>query len=313
MDADGLDVFFSPFNVLSRSSSKVRLCYIHDIIPILPLIPKYITAGWKVLRLISPELFYYLRETIYALRHADIIFTPSSHVKEDLLSLSRIFFIRRAAETIHVNYQIIDNAFFSPPDAPGEIENTRFWDTKSKNIALGEKYIVSAGGRGFRKNNITLLRAYDALPREIKKNLHLVLLYDIGQKNEFVRICSRNIGFIHVLGNVEDNEYRAVIRGSYMLVFPSVYEGFGLPPAEAMALGIPVIVSGTSSLPEVVGEAGIKVKTFDRRMLTQKIEELYYNSTLYRELSVKGAAAAARFRAESHVMKLDAGIKHTIS
>ena len=80
-----------------------------------------------------------------------------------------------------------------------------------------------------------------------------------------------------------------------LFVFPSLYEGFGLPPLEAMACGCPVIVSNTSSLPEVVGKAGVLVDPYDSDALAEEMYKILINNDLKEELSKKSAARAKMF------------------
>lgn len=96
----------------------------------------------------------------------------------------------------------------------------------------------------------------------------------------------------------------SLIRGARALLFPSLYEGFGLPPLEAMYLGTPVLTSNTSSLPEVVGDAAVMVDPYDTRAMAEAIQALDAHETLRAELSARGPRRAALFSAEAYDRRL---------
>jgi len=96
-------------------------------------------------------------------------------------------------------------------------------------------------------------------------------------------------------GYVPQSDLPALYSGSVCFVYPSYFEGFGLPPLEAMKCGTPVIVGNRTSLPEVVGDAGLLVDPFDVEAIASAVERLVFNSDLRSHLSVKGLARAAMF------------------
>jgi len=100
---------------------------------------------------------------------------------------------------------------------------------------------------------------------------------------------------IHLTGYLADDDLPLVYTGADALIFPSLYEGFGLPALEAMACGTPVLTSDTSSLPEVVGEAALTVDPLDTAAIAAGLERLATDEPLRRELRGRGLARAARF------------------
>jgi alpha-1,3-rhamnosyl/mannosyltransferase len=102
-------------------------------------------------------------------------------------------------------------------------------------------------------------------------------------------------GTVKMLGFVDDLALAHLYAGARMLVYPSLYEGFGLPPLEAMASGTPVIASSASTLPEVVGDAGLLVDPADDLALARAIEQLDEDDTLWIRLRSAGMARAAGF------------------
>ena len=100
---------------------------------------------------------------------------------------------------------------------------------------------------------------------------------------------------VRFLGPVPEADLPALYAGAAVFVFPSLYEGFGLPVLEAMACGTPVITSNTSSLPEVVGEAGILIDPRDVRALAEAVERVLADERLRAELRAKGVERARQF------------------
>jgi glycosyltransferase involved in cell wall biosynthesis len=106
-------------------------------------------------------------------------------------------------------------------------------------------------------------------------------------------------------GFVAQHDLPAFYRGAEMLVYPSLYEGFGLPPAEAMACGTPVITSNTTSLPEVVGEAALTVDPTDVRAIAGAMATLLDDAALRQELTEAGIQRSQRYtwqRAAQHLL-----------
>jgi glycosyltransferase involved in cell wall biosynthesis len=100
---------------------------------------------------------------------------------------------------------------------------------------------------------------------------------------------------VHFVGHVPENDLPAIIKGADLLVYPSLYEGFGLPPLEAMACGTPVVASNTSSLPEVVGDAGVLVEPEDVASIAAGIALVLNDAKLRTQLSARGLIRAQEF------------------
>jgi glycosyltransferase involved in cell wall biosynthesis len=150
-----------------------------------------------------------------------------------------------------------------------------------------------------RKNAVALVQAYNILKKRIKGFGHkLVLAGSPGWQNEDVFSYITSLGLTNdvlVTGYVPDDDLPVLLNGAAVSVYPSLYEGFGLPPLEAMACGTPVITSNTSSLPEVVGDAGIMVDPEDIVGLADAIESVLSDEKLKQEMSRKGLARAKLF------------------
>jgi glycosyltransferase involved in cell wall biosynthesis len=136
-----------------------------------------------------------------------------------------------------------------------------------------------------RKNMIQIIDAYADLVRKEKINdLNLVLVGPAGY--DFQKITNAKQKYpdlknrIIVTGFVADEDLAAVYSEALMFVYPSIYEGFGLPLLEAMKCGVPVITSNNSSMPEVAGDAAILIDPLDRSQLSNAMHELYSDSVL---------------------------------
>jgi alpha-1,3-rhamnosyl/mannosyltransferase len=102
-------------------------------------------------------------------------------------------------------------------------------------------------------------------------------------------------GSVRLEGYVPQHELPLLYAGARLFVYPSIYEGFGLPPLEAMASGVPVIASRRASLPEVLGDAGVLVEPLDDEAIAASMRTLLEDDTLHGQLSGAGLERAARF------------------
>ena len=100
---------------------------------------------------------------------------------------------------------------------------------------------------------------------------------------------------IHFIGYVSQTEKRALYAGATLFLYPSHYEGFGLPPLEAMASGVPVLISHVSSLPEVVGDAGVLLSPLNPNVWAEAIHWLINDESAHRDLSARGPVRAKKF------------------
>ena len=161
-------------------------------------------------------------------------------------------------------------------------------------------YILSVGSIQPRKNLTRLVRAYLRLRAE-RPGVKLPKLVLVGKKGwlyeETVRmIAESGVGNqILVTGYVSETDLPALYSGATCFVYPSYFEGFGLPPLEAMKCGVPVIVGNRTSLPEVVGDAGLLVDPFDEAEIATALARLIDNPDLRDDLRVKGLKRASSF------------------
>ena len=230
-----------------------------------------------------------LRLTVrHSARRATRILSLSQHTRRDII------------ETYGIKPQRVTAIPLAAPDHFGPITDNRELQRVRHNYGIDGDYILSVGSIQPRKNLARLVRAYASLRGECSadKLPKLVLvgkcawLYD-----ETLRALDEtNVKDAVVLtGYVPETDLPALYSGALCFVYPSYFEGFGLPPLEAMKCGAPVIVGNRTSLPEVVGDAALSVDPFDVDAIAAAIKKLVNDSTLRKELSVKGQRRAKEF------------------
>lgn len=164
-------------------------------------------------------------------------------------------------------------------------------------LAYG-RYQLAVGTLEPRKNLATAIAAFAQLPENVRQRFPLVIVGMNGWGMENFSQSLRHMiakGEVRLLGYVAQAELPALYSGARLFVYPSLYEGFGLPPLEAMACGVPVIASRRASLPEVVGNAGIQVEAMDDAAIAGHMRALIEDDALRARLSEAGQARASAF------------------
>lgn len=224
----------------------------------------------------------------YMPRHlgkADRIIAVSKNTQKDLMRLCGV-----PEEKISVVYPGYNSEIFRP----AKIEHRILSDT----FSLEPGYILYVGTIEPRKNLVTLLEAYRLLEQR-GITVPLVLCGPVGWKSEpfFASLETlKPTNPVRLLGYVDEQWLPLLYNGASCFVFPSLYEGFGLPVLEAMACGCPVVSSGISAIPEVVGEAGFLLEDpRDENLLVEAIFRILGDQDLRAELSAKGIKQASHF------------------
>jgi glycosyltransferase involved in cell wall biosynthesis len=152
-------------------------------------------------------------------------------------------------------------------------------------------YILTVGSHAFHKNLSVVYRAAEMIPSDA---LNIVVVG--GDFDRWFKSTGElSTDKVKKIGYISDSELKALYQNAIALVFPSLYEGFGLPPLEAMACGCPVIVSKSSSLPEVCGDAVLYFDPHQPQELVEKINKVINNPGLRSELRGKGFSQAEKF------------------
>lgn len=216
-------------------------------------------------------------------RRAARILTVSEHTRREVIGLLGV-----PAERVVVTPNAA-RAHFRPPH-PTAIAQLR------ARHSLPEQFLLYVGTLEPRKNLTTLLDAYG----EVARRTDVPLLIGGGKGWLYTPIFERleALGLrerVHFVGYIDEDELPLWYAAATAFVFPSIYEGFGMPPLEAMACGTPVVTSNTSSLPEVVGDAGIMVDPHDQAALAAALIEVIRNADLRAELRARGLQRAAQF------------------
>jgi glycosyltransferase involved in cell wall biosynthesis len=165
---------------------------------------------------------------------------------------------------------------------------------------IGPEYILAVGAIQPRKNLVRLVEAYADLRRQ-RSQAKLPQLVLVGKRGwlygETLSAARRHNrgGDIHFAGYVPESDLPALYTDALCFVYPSYFEGFGLPPLEAMQCGAPVIAGNRTSLPEVVGEAGLLVDPFDREALAAAIGRMIDDAELRAELRSRGLERSRLF------------------
>jgi glycosyltransferase involved in cell wall biosynthesis len=220
----------------------------------------------------------------HVLPRVEAVITVSHASKRDIMR-----YLRVPAAKIHVILEGVNRRFCRPTEA---VERD-----VQKRHGLPTNYILFVGSVEKRKNLSHLLKAYDRLWQMGERRRLVIVgarrwLYsDIAETVTQLQMKDRPI----FTGYVPDEDLPALYGGADLFVFPSVYEGFGLPPLEAMACGTPVVCSNTSSLPEVVGAAAVTVDPCDVEALAEAMRRVLADADLREELRARGLARAAQF------------------
>lgn len=246
--------------------------------------------GWQFPHTLTPHARRLFRLTMgLAVRTSTRIITVSHNARDDIAYHYRIPYAR-----IAVTPEAADQRF--RPQSADTIMSLR------QAYGLTSPYVLYVGANKPHKNLERLVRAWErvcaaAATRSLPSSRlviagHYDPRYPVAQRLVAERGLAASVTF---LPNVPEADLPALYSGAELLVFPSYYEGFGLPPLEAMACGTPVVCAYASSLPEVVGHAALTVDPFNFIELAEAIECLLHNPALWAYLHEQGLRQARRF------------------
>lgn len=265
-------LLFSPSNT-GPLESKKQVVTIHD------------TAVFDCPEGFNPSFAAWYRFLLPRLaRRARQVITVSEFVKEHILGHTKV-----SPDKVVVIPNGVDSRFC--PEAISQVEEV------IQSLELpSRRYVLAVGSLEPRKNLARLFQAWARVQERRSGDIWLVV---VGASRNSRVFSGVHLGALPVrvflTGHVGEQQLPALYAGAIAMVYPSLYEGFGLPPLEAMSSGTPVLASDRSSLPEVVGEAGLQVDPFDVEAIAEGIRRLLEDSVLRDDLRRRGLGRAKQF------------------
>ena len=282
-----------PFGLPWRSArDRADLLHVTYVAPPLSTCPHVVTVhdiSYEFYPEHFPPRVRWMLKTLVplTLRRAARVITVSEHARREIANRYRI-----APERIAVTYEAADPRYRPVTDRE-QLERVR------SRYGLWGRYVLALGNLQPRKNLARLVSAYVDLRRSGQlQGVQLVLAGKAQWRESELYEDVRGSGFADDIlfpGYIEDADLPALYSGALVFVYPSIYEGFGLPPLEAMACGTPVICSNAASLPEVVGDAALTVPPTDTSALAQTLWKVAGDPGLRAELVERGLRRAGRF------------------
>lgn len=287
----GVEVFISPINRIPNRFAKEqgikKALWIYDLIPLINNMREH-------------KWFF---EMLHSLNKSDIYFTDSQSARNDLL--------------LYKGHVVDKQRVFAIPLAASEdfhpLKDLRASTLEKYGLSAEKKYIFSLCTLTERKNLLRVVRTFiQFIDKHDLDDITLVLgggvvgnnreklLKEVGNRNE-----------IKFIGYVADEDLAALYSGSEWFVYTSSYEGFGLPPLEAMACGCPVITSNNSSLPEVVGDAGQQINWDSDEEHVEAYERYYFDNDFRQKMAEKGVQRAKEFNWSNTVNDMVKKLKTT--
>jgi glycosyltransferase involved in cell wall biosynthesis len=276
---EGVDIVHVPYFAPPLVGGARTVVTIHDLIPL--VLPAYRESAWVRL---------YTRLVAAGARRAAAIVTDSQSSRDDILHLLGV-----PSSQVHVVYLAADEMFRPVGDA-SEMEKVQH------KHGLPQEYVLYLGGFDQRKNVSTLLAAYAALEKGVSDQAKLVIAGQLPSRDTDFFPDPRRLVQTWGLGDkvlfldwVPEEDKPALYRGATLFVYPSLYEGFGLPVLEAMSCGTAVIASHAASLPEIVGEGAVLFDPHDVEGLAEAITTLLQDLDRRERLAAEGLERARFF------------------
>jgi glycosyltransferase involved in cell wall biosynthesis len=261
-----IDVFFSPDGWLCLNTEVKTLNIIHDLnFEYYPQFSSFLYR--KYYRYFFPRFA----------RKADMLATVSEFSKEDIVKNYHI-----APAKITVTYNGVADDFFEITEDEKAMTRQQLTD--------GNPYFIFVGTANKRKNVVNILRAFDAF----RKNNYQAKLVFAGMNKYWdkeMQTCFNRMQYstdVIFTGYIPTIELNKMISSSFCLLYPSLFEGFGVPIVEAFACGVPVITSNTTAMPEIAGEAAVMVNPFSVEEITAAMERIFTDKNLRHDLIIKG-------------------------
>ena len=250
---------------------------------------------WFSTRLVVPQ----------SIEIAGKIIVPSEATKRDLIELFHV-----SSFKISVIPHGVEERFFQKLETGvGRRELGDKLSVTNSKFQTSNSYILFVGTIEPRKNVVRLIEAYSKLPEDITNQYNLVIAGQrgLGFEDVFLEISNLKLEIksrVKLLNYVPEEKLPILYKRASLFVYPSLYEGFGLPVLEAMASGVPVVTSNISSMPEVVGEAGLLVNPYSVAEITDAIMEIVRDNAKASQISIAGMRRAAKFNWEDAAKRM---------
>jgi glycosyltransferase involved in cell wall biosynthesis len=282
---------YTPLPLLDWASRDCDVFHATNLVRHPPRHPRLTSTIHDMTSWIMPELHSAATRradaaTADLLRRAHQLIAVSESTKRDAVRILGV-----PAERITVIYSGVPRAFFEV--TPSKIDAVR------ARYGLKRPFVFALGTIEPRKNIPTLLAAFDALPRSLREHFELVLAGPMGWADRETAARVRNAATARYLGYIPEPDLAPITAAAAIFAYPSLYEGFGFPLAQAMAAGVASITSNVSSMPEIASGAALLIDPHSVTELRDALERLMLSPGLCSELSSKGRLQASRFTWES--------------
>jgi glycosyltransferase involved in cell wall biosynthesis len=262
-----LDVFWSPRHILPYSK-----------IPGIPYVLTIHDLVWKICPQTMDKRNYYHEKLLmpHSVKNADAIICVSQTTKQDLMH-----FLKVPENKIYVTYL-----------APVHMINSSSTVSVAySNLHQNKSFILSLGTQEPRKNQQRLIEAYGNLPAELREQFKLIIVGKKGWGNVNLQafVQEKNLdNFVLIYDYLPEEIVSYLLQAAYCLAFPSLYEGFGLPLVEAMAMGTPVITSNIGAMAEIVQDAAYLIDPYSVDSIREGLQTLLESPSIRQKLKEKG-------------------------
>ena len=268
------DIIVQPYGFCSLTTRIPQILVIHDLAFL--HFPQFIPRH---------HLYYYKAFTSKFIRKARKVLTVSEFSKKDIISQ-----YHTKPEKIDVVYSASKSVFKALDFTEQQLVKLKYTE--------GRDFFLFTGGIHPRKNVYHLLKAFSLFKKWQKSNMKLVIVGRLAWQYEDLLLKLESYKYradVLLLNYLDETELARLTASAYAMVFPSYFEGFGVPLVESMQSGIPVIAGNAGSLPEIGGDAALYADPFDPDSIAKQMLRLYKDETLRAELVKKGFQNAARF------------------
>jgi glycosyltransferase involved in cell wall biosynthesis len=281
--ADRIDLLHSPCLTAPMFLACPLVITVHDMIWASP--QNFTSRGSLSLKRRFIDWYNFLVPR-YAIPRASAIITVSHASRNSIVET-----LRMDAKKVIVTHEAAGSAFRIIDDA-GQLETVRM------KYGLPEKYILALGAADPRKNIKSLIHAYGLISEELREKYPLVIVWThhflVSEISKLVDELGLS-AYVYFLRQVPNENLVSIYNLASLFVFPSRYEGFGLPLLEAMSCGVPVVAADNSSIPEIVGDAAILFNAQDVNGISAAMCRVLADESMQARLKLDGLARVARF------------------